>query len=258
MPLKIIEKLIIDLYKIDFLRTIIVFIRFLIFFKILKKNKTFHQGKEANKDHISINRNNKVMNVEEHNLHYSENLFNLKKTYNKFSGSKTKIITSPLSSIDYLNFENFKVLSIGPRNEGELYFLRSLGFKWKNIYSIDLISYSSKIQLGDIHESDFMDNQFDVIICGWVITYSNNYQKILNEIYRISKNKAIISIGYTYMPEKKDLIRKYKNRDSRFDSNQQIIDHYSDKIKNVYFNFDAYKNKINQKGQSIFIFNIKK
>ena len=186
------------------------------FFKILGKNHKFKNSKEILDDHITLHRDNKILGVDDHNLHYSENLSNLKKIYNQFSGSKTKLITMPLFSIDYLNFENSKVLSVGPRNEGELYFIRSLGFRWKNIYSIDLISYSSKIKLGDIHETDYPDGLFDVVICGWVIPYSNNYKKILDEIYRISKNKSILCIGYTYIPEEIDKIRKYKSSENRF------------------------------------------
>jgi len=258
MFFKIINNLITDFYKIEILRTSIVLIRFLFLFKILGRNFKFKNKVEVVDDHITIHRDNKILSVDDHNLHYSENLINLKKTYNKFSGSKTKILTMPLCSIDFLNFEKAKILSVGPRNESELYFIRSLGFQWKNISSIDLISYSSKIKLGDIHGTNYTDNQFDVIVCGWVITYSNNYRKILDEIYRIAKNKAIICIGYTYMPEAKDKMRQYKTSKNRFDTNQQIIDHYGNKIKNIYFNFDAYKDNKDYKRHSIFIFRLNK
>ena len=258
MIFKIINRLISDIYKIEFLRTIIVFLRFLILFKILKRNYKFNNKNDNLDDHISVHRDDKILSVDDHNLHYSENLFDIKKTYNKFSGNKTRIITMPLCSLDYLNFEEAKVLSVGPRNESELYFIRSLGFQWKNISSIDLISYSSRIKLGDIHETDYKDNQFDVIVCGWVIPYSNNYKKILNEIYRITKNKGVVCIGYTYIPEKKDSVRQYKSSESRFNTNQQIIEHYGEKIKNIYFNFDAYKDNRDLKRQSIFIFRLTK
>ena len=250
---KLINRLISDFYKIEILRTSIAFLRFFILFKILRRNFKFKNKADVLDDHITIHRDNKILSVDDHNLHYSENLFNLKKTYNQFTGGKTKIITMPLYSIDRLNFGEAKVLSVGPRNEGELYFIRSLGFKWKNISSIDLISYSSKIKLGDIHETDYPENNFDVVICGWVIPYSNNYKKILNEIFRITNNKGIVCIGYTYIPEEKDKIRKYKASENRFNSNQQIIEHYRDKIKNIYFNFDAYKDNKDLKRQSIFI-----
>ncbi len=258
MFLKLINNFFSDIYKIEFFRTSISFLRFIFFFKILGKNHKFKNSKEILDDHITLHRDNKNLGVDDHNLHYSENLLNLKKIYHQFSGGKTKLITMPLFSIDYLNFENSKVLSVGPRNEGELYFIRSLGFRWKNIHSIDLISYSSKIKLGDIHETDYPDSLFDVVICGWVIPYSNNYKKILDEIYRISKNKSILCIGYTYIPEEIDKIRKYKSSENRFNSNNQIIQHYGDKIKHVFFNYDAYNDNKDLKRQSIFVCRIKK
>lgn len=258
MILKALNRFITDIYKIEIFRISISFLRFFILFKILRRNYKFKNKSEITDDHIELHRNNKILGVDDHNLHYSEGLFNIKRTYNQFSGGKTKLITTPLCSIDYLDFENSKVLSIGPRNEGELYFIRSLGFKWKNISSIDLISYSSRIKLGDIHETDYQDNYFDVIVCGWVIPYSNNYKKILNEIYRITNKKGILCIGYTYIPEDKDKIRKYKKSENRFNSNNQIIEHYNDKIKNIYFNFDAYNDNRDLKRQSIFVCRINK
>ena len=164
----------------------------------------------------------------------------------------SELIFGEIEIIYSINLSS-KVLSIGPRNEGELYLIRSLGFKWKNISSIDLISYSPKIKLGDIHQTDYPDNLFDVIICGWVIPYSNNYKKILDEIYRISNNRSILCIGYTFIPEEKDRVRKYKSSENRFNSNNQIIQHYGDKIKHVYFSFDAYNDNKDLKRQSIFI-----
>ena len=255
---KIYQKITSDFYKLEIFRTLTVLIRFFILFKILKKQKSFVNEKEIQDHHIIIERNNKKLNVGDHNLHYSENLLNLRKTYFKFNGSKTKTISDPLNSIDYIDFRKAKVLSVGPRNEGELYYLRSMGFLWKNISAIDLISYSDKIALGDIHKTNFQKNSFDVIVCGWVLPYSNNYKKILDEIYRISKHNAVISLGYTYIPEKIDKIRKYKSSDHRLNSNNQIKDFLKEKIKNIYFNFDAFSNNSEIKRHSIFIFNINK
>ena len=146
-------------------------------------------------------------------------------------------------SIDYLNFERDKVLSVGPRNEGELFQIRSMGFKWQNIYGIDLLSYSNLVTLGDIHNSKYMDNFFNVILCGWVITYSTNYEKILDELLRIVKNKGIISIGFSYNP----------NEDSSIYSTEQILKRYEKNISQVYFNFDAYKDNPENRRHSILI-----
>ena len=96
MFLKLINNFFSDIYKIEFFRTCISFLRFIFFFKILGKNHKFKNSKEILDDHITLHRDNKILGVDDHNLHYSENLSNLKKIYNQFSGSKTKLITMPL------------------------------------------------------------------------------------------------------------------------------------------------------------------
>ena len=246
---KIFNSLITDLYKIDILRTTIVIIRFIFLFHIRKKIKYYIDPNKKIDDHIIVPREDgSKKTVITHNMRFIENFFDFRKTFRRFNGSKTKQISFPLMSIDYLNFERDKVLSVGPRNEGELFQIRSMGFKWQNIYGIDLLSYSNLVTLGDIHNSKYMDNFFNVIICGWVITYSTNYEKILDELLRIVKNKGIISIGFSYNP----------NEDNSIYSTEQILKRYEKNISQVYFNFDAYKYNPKNRRHSILILKIKK
>ena len=112
-----------------------------------------------------------------------------------------------------------------------MFVIRSLGFKWKNIKGLDLITYSKLTDLGDIHNSNYEANSFNVIVCGWVITYSNNFEKMLKEMIRITKNGGIVSIGFTYHPSENNTLH----------STEQIIEKCKDNISLVYFNFDAYK-----------------
>ena len=181
-------------------------------------------------------------------MHFKDDILNLKKTYGKFNGGKTVKITYPLKSISSINFNINKILSVGPRNEGELFLIRSLGFKWENIFGIDLLSYSKLIEVGDIHKSNYSNNFFDVVVCGWVLTYSNDYKKILNELIRITKHNGIISIGFTYIPEK----------DHQITNTQQVIDCVSTNISNVLFNTDSMGFDKNKKRHSIIIFQVKK
>ncbi len=246
---KILNSLITDLYKIDILRTAIVIIRFVFLFHIRKKINYYIDPNKKIDDHIIVPREDgSKKTVITHNMRFIENFFDFRKTFRRFNGSKTKQISFPLMSIDYLNFERDKVLSVGPRNEGELFQIRSMGFKWQNIYGIDLLSYSNLVTLGDIHNSKYMDNFFNVILCGWVITYSTNYEKILDELLRIVKNKGIISIGFSYNP----------NEDSSIYSTEQILKRYEKNISQVYFNFDAYKDNPENRRHSILILKIKK
>ena len=69
------------------------------------------------------------------------------------------------------------------------------GFKLKNIESIDLQSYSKLIKLGDMLDIPHDDNLFDVVICGWVLSYTNKIQESVNELIRVTKNKGLIYIG---------------------------------------------------------------
>lgn len=253
---KITSTLVSDFYKIELFRTIICILRFIYFFYLRKKINFYLDPKQKVEDHVLIENSSSKFSEKRdnkhtvigHNMHFVDNFFNLRKTYKTFSGKKTAELGYPLKSIDFLDYDNDKVLSVGPRNEGELYFIRSLGFKWKNIEGLDLISYSDRIKLGDIHDSDYPDNKFNIIICGWVLAYSNNFKKILNEILRISKNGALISIGFTYYPDQKNNLY----------STDQIIEIYKDKISNIYFQYDAFKKKDVTKRHSIIILRIKK
>ena len=255
-----------DLYKISFLRFSIVYLRFIFLFYFLKKNKLLYNYNEDIKNIILFNekkindesslRVQKKETTIEHNLNYSKKIFSIKKKYHQFIGDKGKSLVSPLDSLDFIDKNNSKILSIGPRNEGELFLIRSYGYYWNNIYAIDLHSYSKKIKLCDMHDINYKNNYFDIILSGWTLAYSSNKNKALGEIKRIAKNNATICIGYTYLPEEK----KYKTKeiDYRLISNQQLIEYYNIKEHDIYFNFDSYKIDAKNTRHSILIFRIRK
>ena len=246
---KIINSLIADFYKIDILRTLIVVIRFVFLHHLRKKMSYYIDPNKKIDEHIYVDKKDgSKKTVITHNMRFVEDFFDFKKTFRRFNGSKTKALSYPLNSIDFLNFEKDKILSVGPRNEGELFQIRSLGFQWQNIYGIDLLSYSKLITLGDIHNSKYEDDFFNIILCGWVITYSSKPEKILDELFRIAKNKGIISIGFSYNPKEKNLIY----------STDQIIKKYEKNISQIYFDFDAHKTDPQRKRHSILIIKIKK
>ena len=88
------------------------------------------------------------------------------------------------------------------------------------------------ITLGDIHNSKYEDDFFNIILCGWVLAYSSKPEKILDELLRIIKNKGIISIGFSYHPNQNNLI---------YSTDQILKKKFEKNISQVYFNFDAYK-----------------
>ena len=77
-------------------------------------------------------------------------------------------------------------------------------------------------------------------------------------MFRICKNKGVISIGFTYIPEEKDTVRKYESRKNVIESTKQIVKKYDKKIENVYFDFDAKALYPKEKRHSIIILRINK
>ena len=61
-----------------------------------------------------------------------------------------------------------------------------------------MFSFSPLIDVGDMHDMPYPDNSFDVIICGWVLSYSENKEKAASEIVRVAKDGAFIGVGISY------------------------------------------------------------
>lgn len=118
------------------------------------------------------------------------------------SSRRTLRLLNPLSSLEpvFSNAANLKVLSIGPRTEMELLHLMAIGFPLPNIHAVDLIASSPLIDTGDMHSLPYPDQMFDVVISSWVIGYSKEPQKAIDEMVRVAKNGALVAIGLTYEP----------------------------------------------------------
>ena len=255
-----------DIYKIDIIRFLIVYLRFLFLFYFLRKKRILFSENQDVENIITFSEKKRSTDTLdrikykettlEHNLNYTKNALNLKKKYYQFLGNKTKSLLSPLESLDFINKDNAKILSIGPRNEGEIYQIRSFGYKWKNISAIDLQTYSKKIVLGDMHNINFNDSSFDVIISGWTLAYSNNKKLAYDEIIRVSKNNAVICIGFTYLPE--DLKYNVNFLDERLISTNQIIKYFNTEPKNIFYNFDSCSIDKKKTRHSIIIFRLNK
>ena len=91
-----------------------------------------------------------------------------------------------------------KVLSVGPRAEGELLALAGYGFSWQNIHGLDLFSYSPRIDVGDMHEMPYEDDTFDAIFCGWTLGYSDDRPQALREMVRVTRPGGLIAIGEAF------------------------------------------------------------
>ena len=249
------------LYQIVIFRIIISVSRYLIF-NFIGKFKTLYDPNDKVKNIITYETGKSGLG---HNLVYRKlpvkfNLKQIKKKLLQYSGKKVELLIYPLKAIDFINFSEFKILSIGPRVESELMTIRSMGFKWKNIKAIDLHTYSNLIELGDMHDIKYENNFFDIVVSGWTLRYSTDVNKAMSEMLRITKPGGIISIGFSYIPAgiENSNDKADKTTDNTIYKTDQIKKFYKNDIKNVYFEFDAFTDNPEVERKSIIIFRKKK
>ncbi len=94
--------------------------------------------------------------------------------------------------------KNARLLVIGPRNEAELLLLHLYGFDLGNIRSIDIFSYSPKIELMDMHDIKYPDGTFDIVYSAWTLRYSYDLKKACDEIVRVVKPGGLVATGFSH------------------------------------------------------------
>ena len=120
----------------------------------------------------------------------------------ELSAPRSHQLLRPIVTIDSVrrNIRSQKILTIGPRVEGEIYNIIGYGFRGRNVTALDLFSYSPLIDVGNMHAMDYPDAAFDVLISGWVLTYSEDMAGCAREMLRVVKPGGVIAIGNTYSP----------------------------------------------------------
>jgi len=170
-------------------------------------------------------------------------------------------LIKPVTAIDSVGIDS-KVLAIGPRTEGELFGLVAYGFLPKNIRGLDLIGYSKWIDLGDMHHMTYPDNSFDVIIMGWVISYSEEPAVAAREVVRVAKPGAIVSVGVEYPGiegRKQVAALDYVPGAGRLTTKaSQLTDFFGEAVDHLYFSHSIQKDREDYKGSVIAVFSIKK
>jgi SAM-dependent methyltransferase len=171
------------------------------------------------------------------------------KSIGVFGLTRMDMLIKPVSVLENVS-KDARILVIGPRNEDDIMNLVGNGFKTNNIIGLDLISYSPFVEVGDMHNTRFTDSYFDIIICGWTLSYSNEPQKFADEALRIIRNKGIIAIGVEYSlltnEQSINLHEGYDLRPNNFErinSLDQILNLFKGHVQHLYFNHDA-PNKI--------------
>jgi hypothetical protein len=181
---------------------------------------------------------------------------------NSYSGFRPEKLIQPLSIFDIDFKKNAKVLFIGPRAESELFLAKSYGFKWKNLKGLDLISYSPKVVLGDMHDIPFDDNSFDIVVMGWVIAYSQTPKIAMKEVVRIMKPNGYCAVGVEYNPlsieEIKSKLGYIPGADFRTNNCEEIKSLYGDNMHRVIYEHDITTYNPKVKGDLISIVQIKK
>ncbi len=164
-----------------------------------------------------------------HNRHVIQHNFRDNLRLFQFSRGRLEKLIYPLLSVPTLNKKG-KLLSIGPKNEGEVLLLEAQGFR--DVEGIDLFTYSPKIKMMDMHDMKFADNTFDTVFSGATITYSYNAQKVVDEIIRVAKDGALVLISFGLFPPEEKL---------KFDKGQldggvkQLLSMFGDKLGHVYW-----------------------
>lgn len=153
-------------------------------------------------------------------------------------------IIAPLLGIFHLGItlRNAKVLTVGPRTENELFILLAAGFAEENITGLDLISYSEKVKLGDMHRMPFSADSFDVIVLGWVLAYSSDVERAVSEVLRVAKPGAYVTVGWEYNPKTAEELAEQGSivNGGRVERAEEIIDLFGDAVDYVHFRSEPH------------------
>jgi len=177
---------------------------------------------------------------------------------------RSSILIRPLMVINHVwqNVSNMKVLTIGPRCEGEIYNIIAHGFRSKNVRGLDLISYSPYVDVGSMHKMPYKDDSFDVAFCGWVLTYNDELQTAANEIIRTTKKGGIVSIGISVDPRDLEAVEKdlgyFAGSKNVLKKLKQVKDLFKDNIEFVYSSQDVEKRTSDRISYVTLVFSVKK
>jgi SAM-dependent methyltransferase len=147
------------------------------------------------------------------------------------------------STVSYYSFfesrkDAARVLMVGCRTEDDICWMKSYGFQ--HTVGFDLISYSDAVVLGDIHRTSFADNAFDVVLLGWMISYSRDPRAVVAECARILRPGGLLGIGIDHDPGQIDGAFK-PPRVNALNTSTDLIALLSDAIEHrIVFEYDHY------------------
>jgi SAM-dependent methyltransferase len=179
------------------------------------------------------------------------------------AGLRSLKLIRPVSVIEGLGpIESQKLLSIGPRSEAEIFRLWAHGYQLSNIRGLDLISYSPWIDLGDMHAMPYADSSFDVVLCGWVLAYSEKKKDAIQEIIRVLRSGGVAAIGVEYNRKSdQELIKEdgyLAGSRQRLTSTQTILDLFDSHVDHVYVDHGIVPGVNDERGNLVVVLSIKK
>jgi SAM-dependent methyltransferase len=146
----------------------------------LKKNMRHHQNSTAG--------------VGENVVSYNLTAFDSDAAFG--CGGRMDLVLYPLAA---LAPKTASVLIVGPRTEDDIYLSKALGFE--NSRGLDLFTYSPHIDLGDMHALPYPSDSFDAIVLGWVVAYSSDPQKAIDECKRCLRPGGFLAVGWEWVPD---------------------------------------------------------
>ena len=188
----------------EYFRYIYVRIRFLYFFKFLKRIEVHSDFKN------SINL--------KYNMTFEPAAFGC--------GQRMSILLNPSLGFLYPNHNTADVLICGPRTEDDIIWSRAIGFK-KTI-GLDIFSYSPLIKVGNALETEFADASFDLILLGWVLPYVDDPYKLISEMLRISRFNGIIGFAWQDVVDK-ELLVSDRIRGNKVNGLSEVLDLFAGK-----------------------------
>ncbi len=209
-----------QLMLVDLIRYGVVALRFIWFVKIRRRMATWRPGGES--------AGPVAENTVSHNL----------KGLRDLAVNRSHLLVRPLSVLESLS-TNARILSVGPRSEGELLSLAAHGFSWPSIEGLDLISYSPRVRLGDMHEAPYPDRTFDAVVLGWVLAYSEDPARAAREMLRIVRPGGVIAVGVEYNPmTQAEIVAStgyLPGATMRIESCEQILSYFGDAVDHIYY-----------------------
>ncbi|MGQ0550169.1 MAG: methyltransferase domain-containing protein [Armatimonadota bacterium] len=147
----------------------------------------------------------------------------------------------PLSVIDGIDKTSARVLSVGCRFETELLYL--LGYGFRKVRGLDLIAYSPWVDIGNMHGMPYADEVWDVVILGWVLSYSEMPERAVEEIVRVTRRGGIVAVAVSYYPrfrlEEAEQTGRLVGAKERIQTVEGILRLFDGHVERVYFSHEA-------------------